>query len=399
MSDEYPPPRWEDRGLAGLPVESPVEQGTAHADVVFGPESVVSDPSLDPSAVTGPPWPRLVAADSAYRPPRLVRWPIISAVIILVSYVVTLTVLRPTTSSGPTEEPPVMFTASDANFTATFPGTPTRTNATGGTLFFESLLSNHAVVVYATPLPTPLPPSDSASLDDIISQLVTAAPGGAVLSHTPLTYRGQPAEDVVSTYTGGVGHWRAVIFGETLYTLAGLADKPSSFDTDYTRLLDTFEPTGAPALAAKLVAAPAGYAMSMTADPPNGPVDSAALDTQLGEPGISAAAQFVTGYRIEYDSNSNNDNVVIDLLQFASPSDAASFATSLTPSGTEKTGHDPDIPGSQTIDSTTAESNGAYQHLVLASNGDTVLFLQSASLGKAKPAWLEGMARQQYARL
>src|SRR5262249_43901774 len=37
---------------------------------------------LDPAAVTGPPWPRLVAADGAYTPPRLVRWPIVVGILL-----------------------------------------------------------------------------------------------------------------------------------------------------------------------------------------------------------------------------------------------------------------------------------------------------------------------------
>src|SRR5690242_395220 len=72
----------------------------------------------DPAAITGPLWPRLVAADGTYTPPRLARWPIVVGILLFAGWVAAL-VIVPATVSSPSSG--YALAASDAHFTATFP--------------------------------------------------------------------------------------------------------------------------------------------------------------------------------------------------------------------------------------------------------------------------------------
>ena len=75
----------------------------------------------DPAAATGPPWPRLVAAGCGYTPPRLLRWPVVLGIVLLVGLVAAQVTLRsPATVSLPGPATPYHLTAADAHFTATF---------------------------------------------------------------------------------------------------------------------------------------------------------------------------------------------------------------------------------------------------------------------------------------
>jgi hypothetical protein len=158
------------------PVESP-----------WGPPHQ-ADPPLDPAAATGPPWPRLVASGGVYTPPRLVRWPIVLGALLFAWWIASSVVARVgSTSNSPSSAPPYVFTASDAQFTATFPGQPQRTEKTLGTttlIFYQSTLSDHAVGVGYLAVPA----SGTFSLDGGVTGAATGA-GGKVLSRTSLPTR------------------------------------------------------------------------------------------------------------------------------------------------------------------------------------------------------------------
>src|SRR5215469_9434696 len=82
MSDQFMPPQLPPAG-AGPPQD-------LRAASALGDEpdlaSVLRLPP-DPSAASGPPWPRLVAVGGDYTPPRLLRWPVVLGIVLLAGFV------------------------------------------------------------------------------------------------------------------------------------------------------------------------------------------------------------------------------------------------------------------------------------------------------------------------
>jgi len=221
----------------------------------------------DPAEVTGPPWPRLVAADTAYTPPRLIRWPIVVGIVLFAGWIATVVALRaspisppgsaiaspPSSAAGPapssaagssptpTPAAAYVLTARGAHFTATFPGKPHRIEKSLGAISviaFTAALPDHAVgVTYFR-----LPATASFSLDRAITGMASSMSGGKVVSRRSLTYRGQPAEDAVISVSGGSGRVRVVRFGSSAYVLEGFGNTAASFAHDYKILLRTFTP-------------------------------------------------------------------------------------------------------------------------------------------------------------
>lgn len=211
---------------------------------------------LDPAAVTGPPWPRLVAADGTYTPPRLIRWPIVVGIVLFAGWLAAAVVLRaapvslpsPTVASPPSQATSApspaaayVLTAGDAHFTATFPARPQRTTKNLGTITVIAYLAqfpSHAVgVTYLA-----LPASASFSLNRGIDGIAATLPAGKVISRRTLTYRGRHAEDATISSSSGVMQVRALMFGSSAYILEGAGNTPASFAHDYKVLLDTFRP-------------------------------------------------------------------------------------------------------------------------------------------------------------
>src|SRR5215469_4128751 len=196
------------------------------------------DTPLDPAAVTGPPWPRLVAATGAYTPPRLARWPIIVGVLLFAGWIAAVVAMRAgafSPSSG------YLVTASDGHFTATFPARPQHAARTVGTT---------PVIAYVTTLPSDavgvtyigVPASASFSLDGAVNREASSLPGGKVVSRNSLTYLGQPAEDATITFSAGSAEIRIVRFGSSAYVLEGFGSTASSFAHDYNVLIGSFRP-------------------------------------------------------------------------------------------------------------------------------------------------------------
>lgn len=203
----------------------------------------------DPAAVTGPPWPRLVAAAGAYAPPRLIRWPIVMGIVLLAGWIAAAAVVRaaptstpsPAAASSPSSAAAYVLAASDARFTATFPSKPQRTVQAAGiasVIAYIAVLSDHAVAVTYVRLPAP----GSFSLNGAINGAATSLPGGKVISRRSLTYHGQPAEDAVISVSGGSGRVRVVRFGSSGYIFVGFGNTAVSFAHDYKVLLDSFTP-------------------------------------------------------------------------------------------------------------------------------------------------------------
>lgn len=103
-----PPPDWappQPVFAASPPAVAP-EQLTVWAHST-PPDMSLWDPPLpvdrtpDPGEVTGPPWPRLVAASGSYRPPRMLRWPVVVAIVIYSVYLILGVVSASRTSAPP----------------------------------------------------------------------------------------------------------------------------------------------------------------------------------------------------------------------------------------------------------------------------------------------------------
>jgi hypothetical protein len=210
---------------------APADQGA------WAPPGPLGAP-LDPAAVIGPPWPRLVAADGAYTPPRLARWPIVVGILLFAGWIAAL-VAVPAAVSSPSSA--YVLTAGDAHFTATFPAWPHRAARAVGTatvIVYTAALPDHAVgVTYVA-----LPASASFSLDGGINGTAASLPGGKIVSRSSLTYLGQPAEDATISSSVGFAQVRVVRFGSSAYVLEGFGSSASSFAHDYTALLDSFRP-------------------------------------------------------------------------------------------------------------------------------------------------------------
>jgi len=237
-----PPGAWAPPPGAGAPAEvhdstrevgaiAPTDQG---AEVPPGAPGVPPDPA----AITGPPWPRLVAADGSYTPPRLARWPIVVGILLFAGWVATL-VIVPATVSSPNSG--YALVASDAHFTATFPARPHRAARAVGTttvIAYTTALPNHAVgVTYVA-----LPPSASFSLNAGINGAAQSLPGARIVSRNSLNYLGQPAEDATISSSAGLAQVRVVRFGSSAYVLQAFGPSAASYAHDYNILLDTFRP-------------------------------------------------------------------------------------------------------------------------------------------------------------
>jgi uncharacterized RDD family membrane protein YckC len=151
-------------------------------------------------------------------------------------------------------------------------------------------------------------------------------------------------------------------------------------------------------LGAKVVPAPAGFALSQRADVHNGPMSAAGFNQLMGAGNLAASLHFVRGYNVTYDSNTNSDSIEVTVFQFATPADAATFKAGFTPGGPIHSRADPVIPAGDDYDST-APSQGTYDHGVIATKGNLAFVIDDATGSAAPVPLVETMARQQYAAL
>jgi hypothetical protein len=97
-------------------------------------------------------------------------------------------------------------------------------------------------------------------------------------------------------------------------------------------------------LAARVVPAPSGWALSQDPGEPSGPLNAAGFNTYMGQSGLAAALHFVRGYKVFYD-NPDGDIIQVDLFQFATQNDVTVFKAGWAPSGQAGSKADPTSPG------------------------------------------------------
>jgi uncharacterized membrane protein YgcG len=148
-------------------------------------------------------------------------------------------------------------------------------------------------------------------------------------------------------------------------------------------------------LGAKVVPAPAGFALSQSPYVPNGPMSAADFNQYWGD---VASLHFVRGYDVAYDSNYGSASIEVTLFQFATPADAANFKAGFVPGGPVKSRADPVIPGADDYDST-SPYQGFYDHGVIATKGNLAFVIDDLTGSAAPVPLVETMARQQYAAL
>lgn len=159
-------------------------------------------------------------------------------------------------------------------------------------------------------------------------------------------------------------------------------------------------------LAALILPAPAGFAISTSSDVTNGPVTPADFDRHLASTGITASSLgYLTGYDVTYDSSSTSDSVEVTLLRFSnttglgrmvSIASVAAVDSSERPARAAVRG----IPNLIAIDGTAAASDGTYDHAIIATKGNTLIVLAlNTDHGGATPASLLHWATEQYRRL
>ena len=148
-------------------------------------------------------------------------------------------------------------------------------------------------------------------------------------------------------------------------------------------------------LGAKVIPAPAGFALSQSPYVPNGPMGAAVFNRYWGD---AASLHFVRGYNVGYDSNDGSASIEVTLFQFATPADAANFKAAFVPGGPAKSRADPVIPGADDYDSTSPDQ-GFYDHGVIATKGNLAFVIDDLTGTAAPVPLVESMARQQYAAL
>jgi uncharacterized RDD family membrane protein YckC len=157
-------------------------------------------------------------------------------------------------------------------------------------------------------------------------------------------------------------------------------------------------PAGAGGLKAKVVPAPAGFALSQEADVHNGPMSAAGFNRFMGTKNLAAMLHFVRGYDVFYDSTINRDSIEVTLLQFGTHQDAAHFKAGFVPGGPVSSEADAVIPGARDYDST-SPYQGSYIHGVIAVKGNLAFIIDDATGSPTREHLVEKTARQQYAAL
>jgi hypothetical protein len=151
-------------------------------------------------------------------------------------------------------------------------------------------------------------------------------------------------------------------------------------------------------LSVKVVAPPAGFVLSHSADVRNGPMSAADFNQYLGARNLAASLHFVGGYDVTYDKITASDSIEVTLFKFAASADATAFTTDFVPGGPVRSRADPAIAGASDYDST-APYRGAYDHGVVAAKGRWALVLDDYTGSAARPPVVGTTARLQYATL
>jgi hypothetical protein len=150
-------------------------------------------------------------------------------------------------------------------------------------------------------------------------------------------------------------------------------------------------------LGAKVVPAPAGFALSQDPSEHSGSMNAAGFNSYMGSGNPAADFHFTLGYQVFYD-NPDGDIIEVTLFQFATQNDALLFASSWLPGGTVVSKADPVIPGGEDFDSTTVDQ-GSADHGVFATKGNVAFAIDDITSSTTPVPLVETMARQQYVAL
>ena len=240
--------------------------------------------------------------------------------------------------------------------------------------YLESLLQQAGMTVQGTP-----------------DKITVAGLPGRRLRVTRTVAGTRLASTLVFAYTG------TTEYQVNCESTAGMAAQVQQACDQVTGSFHVSGAAGSGGLGAKVVPAPAGFALAQGVGVHNGPMSAARFNQWTGGGNLAASLHFVRGYDVTYDSNTSADTIEVTLFQFATAADAASFKAGQTTGGLQGR-PDPVIPGGDDIDST-VPYQGIYAHSVIATKGNLAFVIDYPTGSAAHVSLLETMARQQYAAL
>jgi hypothetical protein len=138
--------------------------------------------------------------------------------------------------------------------------------------------------------------------------------------------------------------------------------------------------------------------------------DQSDINGDLGLPTAARDLHFQTGYTQIYQNDSAplsvDKAIELDLYRFDTPADASKFVQQLDRRSIGALGNPKTtsivvagVPGALSIDETSKEPPGVYQHNVLATKGDVAISLWWSDLTRGPSVFLRAVAAQEYAVL
>jgi hypothetical protein len=167
-------------------------------------------------------------------------------------------------------------------------------------------------------------------------------------------------------------------------------------------LLASTPPSSGVALSEAIISPPTGFQISTSSDLPNGPIDRAQFAKLLGSKTPVERFHFVTGFSQHSYNPTASARLEVTLLQFASPTAAATFDeavfTGLTQNrmiATRATG----LPASVELNSKETDPIGSYEHLVVARKQNRVVIVDFFNALQERAPLVKTIAQQVYGRL
>jgi hypothetical protein len=189
-----------------------------------------------------------------------------------------------------------------------------------------------------------------------------------------------------------LGTWAlAVLFSASCSSGAG--------GTTVTSPISTV-PNGTEQLQTEIISTPpAGFVLGQGPDFHNGPWTSGALDKYWKDPTAAARYHFVAGYDQSFEATSADGSILsIDLLRFADPRDARSFASDFWPGQSGSPRVDPTISSAIEYD-TTLPDGVAGIHGVTAVRTDIVMMVEDYNDLPSRPPLVDQIAAMQASAL
>jgi hypothetical protein len=167
------------------------------------------------------------------------------------------------------------------------------------------------------------------------------------------------------------------------------------------RLASTPPSSGVP-LSAAIISAPASFVISTSPDVQNGPIDAAGFAKRLRSKSLADQFHFVAGYDETFDNSVVNASVEVTLLQFVSPTAAATFDETtfngLASNGMVAT-RNTALPASIEFNSSKTDSSDHYEHIVIARKQNRVLVVDYSNRLQDPAPLAKTIAQREYGRL